>query len=239
MSSDKPNDELDLEEIIDLIIEGQIDDTREMADKALKAGVDAHKLITGYLVPAMEEVGAMFESGEYFVSEMLVSARAAGEILKLAEPYLVKGGYKPVGVVVMGTVRGDMHDIGKNIVCMMLKGNGFQVVDLGTDVGPAKFVKAIHEHNPDIIGMSALLTTTMNSMAVTIETLKEEGLMADTIETLKEEGLRDKVGVMVGGAPITQAFADAIGADGFASDAASAVRLASKLLEAKKAKVLT
>jgi len=166
----------------------------------------------------MEEVGDLFESGEYFVSEMLVSARAAGEILTLAEPYLVKGGHKPTGVVVMGTVKGDMHDIGKNITRMMLKGNGFQVIDLGTDVGPAKFVKAIEEYKPDIIGMSALLTTTMNSMA-------------ETIKTLEQEGLRQNVAVMVGGAPVTQAFADTIGADGYAADAAAAVRLAGTLLK--------
>lgn len=221
MSSNKLSDKLNLAELTDLIIEGQIDDTRELVDKALKAGVEAGHLITTYLVPAMEEVGNLFECGEYFVSEMLVSARAAGEILKIAEPYLSQAGYKPSGVVVMGTVSSDLHDIGKNIVCMMLKGSGFQVVDLGTDVGPAKFVKAIREHKPDIIGMSALLTTTMNSMA-------------QTIKTLDQEGLRQSVAVMVGGAPVTQAFAAAIGADGYAAHAAAAVRLASTLLKNSK-----
>jgi 5-methyltetrahydrofolate--homocysteine methyltransferase len=220
MPADNRDDASSLDQLFDSIIDGDINETRELAASALKAGIDAHTIIADCLVPAMEEVGDLFESGEYFVSEMLVSARAASEILKLVEPHLVKAGYKPKGVVVLGTVKGDMHDIGKNIVSMMLKGGGFQVFDLGTDVAPAKFVAAIHEHEPDIIGMSALLTTTMNSMPA-------------TIEALVESGLRDRVQVMVGGAPVTQPFADAIGADGYGATAAAAVRLANALLEKK------
>lgn len=215
-------DELNLDEIIDLIIEGDIKGTRALAAQALEAGVDAQALITGYLVPAMEEVGRLFESGEYFVSEMLVSARAAGGILELAEPHLANSEHKAAGVVVTGTVKGDMHDIGKNIVNMMLRGNGFQVVDLGTDVGPAKYVQAIQQYHPDIIGMSALLTTTMNAMG-------------EIIKAVNAEGLRDRVKVIVGGAPITQAFADAIGADGYARDAAATVRLAHQLVSVEQA----
>ncbi|HBY96104.1 MAG: corrinoid protein [Ardenticatenaceae bacterium] len=215
------SEELYLDEIPDLIIEGDIKGTRTLAAKALEAGVDAQVLITRYLVPAMEEVGRLFECGEYFVSEMLVSARAAGGILELAEPYLAQGEHKATGVVVTGTVKGDMHDIGKNIVNMMLRGSGFQVVDLGTDVGPAKYIQAIREHNPDIIGMSALLTTTMN-------------VMGEIIQAVSNEGMRNQVKILVGGAPITQAFADAVGADGYAPDAAASVRLARRLIEEKK-----
>jgi len=216
MSAENIDQESILDQIYDLIISGDINGTRDLSANALNSGIDAQVIINESLVMAMQEVGNLFESGEYFVSEMLVSARAAGEILKLAEPYLAKTEYKPAGVVVMGTVRGDMHDIGKNIVSMMLRGGGFQVIDLGTDVSPMKFVQAVQEHQPDIVGMSALLTTTMNSMSL-------------TIKALEEARLREKVQVMVGGAPITQQFADAIGADAYGVNAATAVRLAKAL----------
>jgi len=200
-----------MDKIYDLIVDGDIAGTRELAARLLQSGADAQRLINDQLIPAMEEVGDLFESGEYFVSEMLVSARAAREILTLAEPYLVRTGHRPAGVVLLGSVKGDMHDIGKNIVSIMLKGNGYRVVDLGTDVAPAQFVAATWEHRPDVVGLSALLTTTMNAMA-------------DTIRALEEAGLRDRVMVWVGGAPVTQAFADDIGADGYAGNAAAAVR---------------
>lgn len=217
MAPRKEIDELELDQLVEFIVQGQVEETRQLADRALKAGVDARLLLNDHLIPAMTEVGELFESGEYFVPEMLIAARASGEILKLAEPYLAMGGHEPAGVVVLGTVQGDLHDLGKNIVGMMLKGNGFRVVDLGTDVGPAKFIAAIREHQPDIIGMSALLTTTMRSVAT-------------TIEALAKEGIRDQVKVMVGGAPLTDSFAEAVGADGYAANAAAAVRLAGTLV---------
>lgn len=217
MAPRKKIDELELGQLVEFIVQGQVEETRQLADRALKAGVDARLLLNDHLIPAMTEVGELFESGEYFVPEMLIAARASGEILKLAEPYLAMGGHEPAGVVVLGTVQGDLHDLGKNIVGMMLKGNGFRVVDLGTDVGPAKFIAAIREHQPDIIGMSALLTTTMRSVAT-------------TIEALAKEGIRDQVKVMVGGAPLTDSFAEAVGADGYAANAAAAVRLAGTLV---------
>jgi len=217
MAPRKEFDERELEKLMDLIVQGQIEETRQLADRALKAGVDARLLVNDHLVPAMTEVGELFESGEYFVPEMLIAARASGEILKLAEPYLAQGGHEPAGVVVLGTVQGDLHDLGKNIVGMMLRGNGFRVVDLGTDVGPAKFIAAIREHQPDIIGMSALLTTTMRSIG-------------NTLEALAKEGIRNQVKVMVGGAPLTDTFAEAVGADGYAANAAAAVRLAGALM---------
>jgi 5-methyltetrahydrofolate--homocysteine methyltransferase len=217
MTRRNADDELELEKLKQFIIQGRLEETRQLADRALKAGVDARLLINSCLVPAMTEVGDLFESGEYFVPEMLIAARASGEILRLAEPYLALEGHEPAGVVVLGTVQGDLHDLGKNIVAMMLRGNGFRVVDLGTDVGPAKFIAAVREHHPDIIGMSALLTTTMRSVAA-------------TIEALAREGMRDRVRVMVGGAPLTDSFASAVGADGYAPNAAAAVRLAGALL---------
>jgi 5-methyltetrahydrofolate--homocysteine methyltransferase len=166
----------------------------------------------------MGEVGTLFEKGRYYVPELLTSARAAEAILELAEPILSKTDYAPRGTVVMGTVKGDLHDIGKNIVSMMLRGNGFKVVDLGTDVNPTEFIEAVEREEPDIVGMSALLTTTMKSMRI-------------TVELLEEAGLRDEVGVMVGGAPITESFAEEIRVDGFAPNAASAVRLAKSLMD--------
>jgi 5-methyltetrahydrofolate--homocysteine methyltransferase len=165
----------------------------------------------------MEEVGRLFEEGEKFVPEMLISARAMQAALGLLKPHLLQADIKTAGKVIVGTVAGDLHDIGKNLVAMMLEGSGFEVIDLGTDVSPQQFVDAVREHEPQVIGMSALLTTTMPSMGA-------------TIEALKEAGLREGVKVMIGGAPITQDFADKIGADGFAPDASSASRKAKALV---------
>jgi 5-methyltetrahydrofolate--homocysteine methyltransferase len=162
-------------------------------------------------------VGRLFEIGEKFVPEMLISARAMAACTVILKPLLAQEGVQQVGTVVVGTVAGDLHDIGKNLVAMMLEGAGFKIVDLGTDVAPEKFVAAVKEHKPDIVGMSALLTTTTKSII-------------NTIEALKEAGVRQQVKVMVGGAPITQEFADKVGADGFAPDAGSAARHAKALL---------
>jgi 5-methyltetrahydrofolate--homocysteine methyltransferase len=164
----------------------------------------------------MNRVGELFEAREYFVPEMLVAARAMQAGLDLLRPLLVASGVKPLARVVMGTVKGDLHDIGKNLVCMMLEGAGFEVIDLGADQSPENFLQAL-DKNVQLLGMSALLTTTMPNMKV-------------TIEALEEAGIRDRVKVMVGGAPVTEAWACEIGADGYAPDAASAVRAAKQLL---------
>jgi len=184
---------------------------------ALEAGVSAADILNNACIAAMREVGRLFEEGEKFVPEMLISARAMKAGVNLLKPHLTQEDISVVGKVVVGTVRGDLHDIGKNLVHMMLEGTGFEVVDLGTDVAPEKFVGAVQEHEPDIVGMSALLTTTMPAMKT-------------TIEALSEAGLRDRVKVLIGGAPVTQGFADEIGADGFAPDASSATRKAKELL---------
>ncbi len=167
----------------------------------------------------MDKVGRLFETGEKFVPEMLISARAMQATVNLLKPHLKDDNVKSLGKVVVGTVAGDLHDIGKNLVAMMLEGAGFQVVDLGTDVSPQQFVQAVKEHQPDLMGLSALLTTTMASISA-------------TITALTEAGVRSQVKVMVGGAPITQDFADKIGADAFAPDAGSAARVAKALLNA-------
>jgi 5-methyltetrahydrofolate--homocysteine methyltransferase len=211
-------DGLNLDHVNTLIINGDIEGTRKLTARFLDAGEDAHHIISNHLAPAMEEVGRRFEEGDYYISELLISARAAATVLELAEPYLAGGSHEPAGMVVMGTVQGDLHDIGKNIVTMMLRGNGFEVMDLGTNVSPSKFVEAIEDQKPDVLGMSALLTTTMNAMG-------------DVIEALNQAGLRDKVRVMIGGAPISEEYCSQIGADGFATNAASAVRLAKRLIE--------
>ena len=165
----------------------------------------------------MAEVGRLFEENEYFVPEMLVSARAMQAGLGLLKPHLVAAGAEPIGKVIVGTVKGDLHDIGKNLVAMMLEGAGFEVVDLGTDVAPDKFVRGVVEHRPQVLGLSALLTTTMPAMAL-------------TIQALQAAGVRDQVKVIIGGAPVTQSFAQQIGADGLSQDASSAVRLTQSLL---------
>ena len=206
-----------LKNIYDAILAGDNKATPEEVQNSLDAGKDASKILNEGMVPAMEEVGRLFEEGEYFVPEMLISARAMQAGLAVLQPHLVEEDVQPAGTVVVGTVKGDLHDIGKNLVCMMLEGGGFKIVDMGTDVSPEKFLAAIDEHNPDIIGMSALLTTTMPSMET-------------TIDLLTEAGKRDGVKIMIGGAPVTQNYADQIGADGFAADASRAVALAKTLV---------
>jgi 5-methyltetrahydrofolate--homocysteine methyltransferase len=184
---------------------------------ALDDGVAAEEILHQACIPAMNEVGRLFEIGEKFVPEMLIAARAMQTALEILKPQLVEADIQSLGTVVVGTVAGDLHDIGKNLVAMMLEGAGFQIIDLGTDVAPEKFVEAVQANDPDIVGMSALLTTTMASISA-------------TIEALTEAGVRDKVKVIIGGAPITQDFAAKVGADGFAPDAGSAPRMAKALL---------
>jgi 5-methyltetrahydrofolate--homocysteine methyltransferase len=206
-----------LETIYNAVLEGNAADAKNGVQSALADGIPAETILKDGLIAAMGEVGRLFEENEYFVPEMLVSARAMQGGLALLKPHLADAGAASAGKVVVGTVKGDLHDIGKNLVAMMLEGAGFDVVDLGTDVTPDKFVKAVQEHKPQVIGMSALLTTTMPSMT-------------GTIKALQEAGLREQVKVMIGGAPVTDGFAKQIGADGYSPDASSAVRLARSLM---------
>ena len=208
---------MSLESIYDAVLNGDAKKAAAETEAALKAGMKAEDILYKACIPAMAEVGRLFEEGEKFVPEMLISARAMQAAMNILRPELVKADIKTLGKVVIGTVQGDLHDIGKNLVKMMLEGAGFEVIDLGVDVSTQKFVDTAREQNADIIGLSALLTTTMPGMKT-------------TIETLKEAGLHGKIKVMIGGAPITQDYADEIGADGYAPDASSAVRKAKQLL---------
>ncbi len=201
------------------VLEGDAKGAQAGVKAALEAGLNPEAILKDGLIAAMGEVGRLFEEGEYFVPEMLVAARAMQGGLTLLKPHLAAGGTVATGKAVVGTVKGDLHDIGKNLVAMMLEGAGFEVVDLGTDVTPEKFVKAVLDHQPQLIGMSALLTTTMPSMN-------------STVKALQEAGVREQVKVMIGGAPVTDGFARQIGADGYAPDASSAVRLAKSLIAA-------
>ncbi|MFZ5822221.1 MAG: corrinoid protein [Chloroflexota bacterium] len=206
---------MDLKQIYENVIEGQAPEVEAGVKAALAAGVDAGAILNDALIAAMDEVGQRFEDGDFFVPEMLISARAMQAGLALLKPHLAATDIKASGKVAIGTVKGDLHDIGKNLVAMMLEGAGFEIIDLGVDVAPESFVDAVQE-GANLIGMSALLTTTMSNMGV-------------TIQALKAAGLRDKVKVMVGGAPVTQEFANSIGADAFAPDASSATRIARQL----------
>ncbi len=199
------------------VLNGDRDSATENVQAALDAGVDAGVILNEALIPSMGEVGRLFEEGEYFVPEMLISARAMQSGLKLLKPLLIEANVKFSGKVAIGTVRGDLHDIGKNLVAMMMEGAGFEITDLGTDVTPEKFVEVIQNENVDIIAMSALLTTTMPNMDA-------------TIKAIHEAGLRDKVKVMIGGAPVTHDYAQKIGADGYAPDASQAASLAKRLV---------
>lgn len=210
---------MSLEAVYTAILSGNAKKAAAAVQEALEAGRPADQILNEACIPAMDEVGRLFESGEKFVPEMLIAARAMQTGVNLLKPYLLEGSVKSLGKVVVGTVAGDLHDIGKNLVAMMLEGAGFQVIDLGTDVSPQQFVEAVQEHKPDLIGMSALLTTTMASIST-------------TLEALTEAGVRKQVKVMVGGAPVTQNFADSVGADAFAADAGSATRVAKALLGA-------
>jgi 5-methyltetrahydrofolate--homocysteine methyltransferase len=195
------------------VVEGDQDSAVINVQAALDENVDPIIILQQGLIPAMSEVGRLFEGGEYFVPEMLISARAMKAGLEIIKPFLAGSDLKPAGTVAVGTVKGDLHDIGKNLVGIMLEGTGFAIHDLGTDVSPERFIEAIRTNQVDLIGMSALLTTTMP-------------MMETTIKAITNAGLRSQVKIIIGGAPITQAYADKIGADGFAPDASQAVKLA-------------
>ena len=205
-----------LDELRQSVIEGNAKSAEAQVQQALDEGLGADVILNTALIPAMAEVGQKFEDGEYFVPEMLISARAMQAGLKLLKPLLAASGAEPIGKVAIGTVKGDLHDIGKSLVAMMLEGAGFEIMDMGVDVSPEKFVQAAKD-GANIVAMSALLTTTMPNMQ-------------NTIKALAEAGLREQVKVMIGGAPVTDAYAHQIGADGYSTDASSAVRKAKELL---------
>jgi corrinoid protein of di/trimethylamine methyltransferase len=206
----------DLTKLHDAILNGDAKTSVAVTKEALAENVDPMDLVTKYMVPAMDEVGRRFECEEYFVPELLLAARAMKGSLALIRPLLAARGDKPVATVVIGTVKGDLHDIGKNLVSAMLEGAGFEIIDLGSDVSPEKFVEAVKTSGANLIALSALLTVTMPSMKT-------------TIEALKSAGLRDQVKVLVGGAPVTNQYAQEIGADGYGESASSAVHLARQL----------
>jgi corrinoid protein of di/trimethylamine methyltransferase len=209
----------DLQELNEALIQGDWKAAAAVTRAALAAGVTPLTIVTGHLVPAMDEVGRLFECEEYFVPEMLLSARAMKASMEIVRPLLAASGVEPIGRVVIGTVKGDLHDIGKNLVAAMLEGGGFEVIDLGADVAPERFIEAAATRHADLVALSALLTVTM-------------GWMKTTIDAFQAAGLREKVKIMVGGAPVTQQYADAIGADGFTDSAGFAVALARKLVAA-------
>lgn len=206
-----------LEEIYECVIDGDAPGVVEGVQAALAAGIAPASILNDAMIAAMAEVGRMFETQECFVPEMLIAARAMKQGMAVLKPHLVAADIQPVGKVVLGTVRGDLHDIGKSLVGMMLEGAGFEVIDLGVDAAPDKFVDAVRQHQPAVVGMSALLTTTM-------------GQMRATIQAMEAAGVRQNVVVMVGGAPVTSAFAEEIHADLYAPDASAAARLAKAAL---------
>lgn len=207
---------MDFKNIYEAVIAGDAAAVQTGVQAALDAGKPADTILHEALIPAMDEVGRRYEEGEFFVPEMLIAARAMQAGLGLLKPFLVEGDVQSAGKVAIGTIKGDLHDIGKNLVAMMLEGAGFDVVDLGTDVDPGKFLEAVRD-GAQVIGVSALLTTTM-------------ARMKDVVEAIEDIGMREKVKIVVGGAPVTDDFAQKIGADGFAADASSAVRLVKDLL---------
>jgi 5-methyltetrahydrofolate--homocysteine methyltransferase len=205
-----------LTKISEAIIQGNVEDMVDLTEEAIDDGLAAQDILDNGLMAGMDYVGVEFKAGNMFVPEVLRSAKAMQTSMEILKPLLVKAGAKATGKVLLGTVKGDLHDIGKNLVGMMCEGAGFEVRDIGKDIGPEAFVAAVKEYQPDVIGMSALLTTTMRSMG-------------HTIKALEEAGLRDRVKVIIGGAPVTQSFADQIGADGYAPNAAAAADLAKRL----------
>jgi 5-methyltetrahydrofolate--homocysteine methyltransferase len=209
----------DLKKLYDAILTGNAPEAQSVTNEAIAEGIDPQELVTGYMIPAMDEVGRRFENNEYFVPELLIAARAMKQALGILKPLLAESGVEPAGRVAIGTVSGDLHDIGKNLVAAMLEGGGFEVIDLGVDVGSDKFAETVKTNDVHIVALSALLTTTMPAMK-------------KTIEELKNQGLRDKVKVMIGGAPITQDYCDEIGADGYSDNASAAVTLARRLVGA-------
>ncbi len=205
-------------DIQEALLKGDKGEVERLVDSALASGLAAAQILYEGLIPGMDRLGVLFKNGEVFIPEVLVAARAMNAGLAKLEPFLVKEGVKPKGKVLIGTVKGDLHDIGKNLVAMMLRGAGYQIIDLGIDVSAEKFVAAAMENNPDVIGMSALLTTTMVQMRGIIASLRSSGLTMP---------------IIIGGAPVTREFANDIGAEGYAPDAASAVEEVGKLLRGK------
>lgn len=210
---------VDLNLLYEAILNGKLEQAVDVTNQAIADGVEPQAIINGYMIKAMEEVGQRFQRGEAFVPNLLMAARAMKGSLDILKPLMKGDASNTLGKVEIGTVKGDLHDIGKNLVASMLEGCGFEVINLGVDVPSEKFIAAIKENNADILCLSALLTTTMN-------------YMKDVIEALKADGLRDKVKVMVGGAPVTALFAEQVGADGYSEDASEAVALARRLVSA-------
>ena len=213
-----------LQGLYDNTLIGNAPEVRDLVNQGLEDALEPETMLYEALIPSLEEVGARFERGDYFVPEMLISARAMQGALDILRPLLAETGAVQVGTFVMGTVKGDVHDIGKNLVNIMLEGAGFTVYDLGVNVAPETFVAKVQEVKPEIVGFSAFLTTTMP-------------MFKANINALEKAGIRDEVIVMVGGAPVTQEYADAVGADGYAADASTAVRLAKDLIQRKRAAV--
>jgi 5-methyltetrahydrofolate--homocysteine methyltransferase len=213
-----------LKGLYDNTLVGNAPEVKDLTNKGLEENLEPESMLYDALIPSLEEVGARFERGDFFVPEMLIAARAMQGALDILRPLLAETGARQVGTYVMGTVKGDVHDIGKNLVNIMLEGAGFTVFDLGVNVAPEVFVEKINEHQPDIVGFSAFLTTTMP-------------MFKANINALEKAGIRDNVIVMVGGAPVTQEYADMVGADGYAADASTAVRLAKDLIEKKRSAV--
>jgi methylmalonyl-CoA mutase cobalamin-binding domain/chain len=221
MTSDNTGDDL-LSELYNKTLTGNGPAVLELTRAGLSQGLGPEALLYEALIPALEEVGARFERGDFFVPEMLIAGKAMAGALEILRPLLAETGAEAIGTVVIGTVKGDVHDIGKNLVNIMFEGAGFQVIDLGVQVSPDKFVDAVKTHKPDIVGFSAFLTTTMPMFKV-------------NIHALTKAGLRDQVIVMVGGAPVTQEYADVVGADGYAADASAAVVKAKELIRHRRA----
>ena len=218
------SDEL-LTELYDKTLTGNGPAVIDLTRAGLEQGLGPETLLYEALIPALEEVGARFERGDFFVPEMLIAGKAMAGALEILRPLLAETGADTIGTVVMGTVKGDVHDIGKNLVNIMFEGAGFEVIDLGVQVAPEKFVDAVRSHKPDIVGFSAFLTTTMP-------------MFKANINALTKAGLRERVIVMVGGAPVTQEYADVVGADGYAADASAAVVKAKQLIAGRKAALL-
>ena len=206
-----------LENLASSLINGKAEEVKIHMNQAIEEGLEPREILNGGLLVGMEEVGRRFKNNEFYVPEVLIAARAMKAGMEILNPLLTETGVEPVAKVAMGTVKGDLHDIGKNLVCMMLEGGGFEVVDLGVDVSPEKFVQSVKEDGVELIGMSALLTTTMMNMKT-------------TIQSMEDASLRNSVKIIVGGAPLTDGFANEIGADGYAPDAATAVEVMKSLI---------
>ena len=215
MSKERKQEILDA--LYEYVLDGEAEPTVELTKEGLELGMDPLVLLFDSMIPSLEEVGRLFEIGDYFVPEMLISARAMSGAMDILKPLIAATGAKPIGTFVMGTVKGDIHDIGKNLCNIMLEGAGFDVIDLGVNVAPETFIEAIEKHQPEAVGMSAFLTTTMP-------------MFKTNIEAFKSAGIRDDLKILVGGAPVTQEYCDYVEADGYAPDASSCVRLTKSLL---------